>query len=69
MTRLPIHFNSRALLARVVYRWHWKLLLVALVLLGGCGLLSGTLPPVWRGQVALHIEANPEATVTVDGRA
>jgi hypothetical protein len=69
MMLLPFRFNSRALLARVVYRWHWKLLLLVVALLGGCGLLSGAVPPVWRGPVALHIEADPEATITVDGRA
>lgn len=60
--------NMDALLARIVFRWHWNIAAGVLVLLALSGLASGTIPPFWRGRVTLHVQSPPEALVTVDGR-
>jgi hypothetical protein len=60
--------NWDALLARVVYRWHWRIALGALLLAAALGLAGGLIPPVWRGEATLTVRAAPGATVLVDGR-
>ncbi|NWG20223.1 MAG: hypothetical protein HXY39_07825 [Chloroflexi bacterium] len=60
--------NMDALLARIVFRWHWKIVACMLALLALFGLASGTIPPFWRGRATLHIQSPPEALITVDGR-
>jgi hypothetical protein len=60
--------NWDALLARVVYRWHWRLALGAALVATALGIATGLIPPVWRGEAALAVEAPPGATVTADGR-
>jgi hypothetical protein len=62
-------FNLDALLARIVFRWHWRLVLLLLALSGSAGVGSGLIPPMWRGVAQLTVEAAPQATVTVDGKA
>jgi hypothetical protein len=63
------HINWDALLARIVYRWHWKFAL-GIALFGAlAGLATGLIPPVWRGTAALSVAAAPGALVEVDGRA
>lgn len=60
--------NWDALLARVIYRWHWRIALTALLLAGLTGLAAGLVPPVWRGEATLTVSAAPGALVLVDGR-
>ncbi len=69
MILLRYRVNSRALLARVVYRWHWQVLLSVVALTAGCAIASGLIPPVWRGAAALTVVAASGATVTVDNRS
>jgi hypothetical protein len=61
--------NADALLARIVYRWHWMVALGLLAAVALVGLMTGAIPPVWRGSAALVVTAAPGATITVDGRA
>ncbi len=37
--------DGEALLGRIVFRWHWKLGLIGMLLLGLYGVLSGVIPP------------------------
>jgi hypothetical protein len=60
--------DGEALLGRIIFRWHWKFALVCMVLVVGGGVISGTIPPLWRGQVSLTVQAEPQATILVDGR-
>lgn len=60
--------NLDALLARVIYRWHWKIALAVLMVAGLTGVASGAIPPFWRGRAELRVQAAPEAHITVDGR-
>jgi hypothetical protein len=60
--------NWDALLARVVYRWHWRVALGTLLLAGLGGVAAGLVPPVWLGESNLTIHAPPGAVVLVDGR-
>ncbi|MEN9933752.1 MAG: hypothetical protein RLZZ387_331, partial [Chloroflexota bacterium] len=61
--------NLDALLARIVYRWRWRIILTAVALTLGTGLVTGALPPVWRGEARLIVRAEPGAQITVDGHA
>ncbi|MGQ9549844.1 MAG: TolB family protein [Roseiflexus sp.] len=60
--------NLDALLARIVYRWHWKIAIVALTAGGFIGVAVGFIPPVWRGRAELIIQTVPGASIDVDGR-
>jgi hypothetical protein len=60
--------NLDALLARVIFRWHWRVALGTLLLTGLFALAMGFIPPFWRGVATLTVDAAPGATVTVDGR-
>lgn len=60
--------NLDALLARVVYRWHWKIALIVFAIGALTGVASGIIPPFWRGRASLQVQAAPEARITVDGR-
>lgn len=60
--------NLDALLARVIYRWHWKIALTVLAVGMLTGVASGAVPPFWRGRADLQVQAAPEARITVDGR-
>jgi hypothetical protein len=61
--------DGEALLGRIIFCWHWKLALASIVLLGLGGVLSGAIPPVWRGEAFLTVQADPQATILVDGKA
>lgn len=61
--------NLDALLARIVYRWHWKVALGALVLIALLSLSTGLIPPFWNGAVTLTISAPVDARVEVNGRS
>jgi hypothetical protein len=60
--------NVDALLARVIYRWHWKIALTTLAVGMLTGIVSGVIPPFWHGRAELRVQAAPEARITVDGR-
>ncbi|MCS6841936.1 MAG: hypothetical protein NZ699_01790 [Roseiflexus sp.] len=60
--------NLDALLARVVYRWHWKIALAVVAAGALIGIASGVIPPFWRGRANLQVRAAPEARITIDGR-
>jgi hypothetical protein len=62
-------FNIDALLARIVYRWHARLVLALVALIACVGIASGLIPPFWRGAAVLAVQTAPEARITVDGRA
>ncbi len=66
MTWVGYRLNWRALLARIIYRWHWRVLLVVSLLLGATGMFTGLIPPFWRGTVSMVVIAAPGAAVTVD---
>jgi hypothetical protein len=57
-------FDGEALLARLVYRWHWHCL--ALLLLTVLAVLL-SLNPFWFGDATVQLIAPPDAVVTVDG--
>ena len=61
--------NFDALLARIIYRWRGRVLVVAALLLALLALGTGALPPFWRGRAALAVSAAPGATVLVDGQS
>jgi len=61
--------NLDALLARIVYRWRGRALALAVLLISGTGLAAGIIPPFWRQQATLAINAVSGATVTVDGQS
>ena len=56
-------FDGEALLARLVYRWHWHCL--ALLLLTVLAVLL-SLNPFWFGDATVQLIAPPDAVVTVD---
>ena len=60
--------NLDALLARIVYRWHWNIAVVALVAGVLIGVGGGFIPPIWRGRAGLIIQNVPGASIDVDGR-
>jgi hypothetical protein len=60
--------NLDALLARVVYRWRWKIALTVFAVGIVTGVANGVIPPFWRGRAELRVQAAPEAYITVDGR-
>ncbi len=60
--------NLDALLARIVYRWHWKIALIVFAIGILTGIAGGIIPPFWRGRAELRVRAAPEAHITVDGR-
>ncbi len=60
--------NLRALLARLLYPWRIVTISGILLLIMSCGLLSGIIPPFWRGQGQLVITAAPATTLTINGR-
>ncbi|MGC9040590.1 MAG: hypothetical protein ACP5MJ_13920 [Roseiflexus sp.] len=60
--------NLDALLARVIYRWHWTIVFAALAIGILTSIASGIVPPFWRGRAELRVQAAPEARITVDGR-
>lgn len=60
--------NLDALLARAVYRWHWKIALTVLAVGILTGIASGAIPPFWRGRAELRVQAAEAAHITVDGR-
>ena len=60
--------NLDALLARIVYRWHWNIAVVALVAGALIGVTGGFIPPIWRGRAGLIIQTVPGASIDVDGR-
>jgi len=60
--------NLDALLARIVYRWRWRIAIATLLLAGLAALAAGVVPPVWRGEATLVVRAAPEASILVDGR-
>ena len=59
-------FDGEALLARLVYRWHWHCLALLLLAVFGIVLLRN---PFWLGDAMIRLMAPPDAVVTVDGRA
>lgn len=61
--------NLDALLARIVYRWHWKIVVAVLIAGVLIGIAGGCIPPVWRGRAALIIQTAPGASIEVDGRS
>lgn len=67
ITLFGYRWHLDALLARIVYRWWGRTLLLLLALIGIGGLGSGLIPPFWRGQAMLTLRAAPGATVLVDG--
>ncbi|HWQ12216.1 MAG TPA: hypothetical protein VNL77_05420 [Roseiflexaceae bacterium] len=69
MTFGGYRLNFDALLARIVYRWHWKVALGAVLLLTLGALALGLIPPIWKGAVTLTITAPAATRVEVDGRA
>lgn len=61
-------FNPDALLARMLYRWHWRIALLLALLVSFVGVLGGAIPPFWRSAAGLIIQADPAALLLVDGR-
>lgn len=68
MTWVGYRLNGRALLARIIYRWHWRVLLPLLLLLGGVAVFAGLIPPFWRGRVSMVVLGAPGAAITVNDR-
>lgn len=60
--------NFDALLARMVYRWSGRTLMVMLAACATVALLAGAVPPVWRGEAQLRLNGHPEARLEVDGK-
>ncbi len=69
MTWVGYRLNGRALLARIIYRWHWRVLMMLSLLLGVTGVFTGLIPPFLRGTVSMVVIAAPGAAITVDDRA
>jgi hypothetical protein len=61
--------NFDALLARIIYRWHIRMIGVALLVIALVGFGSGLIPPIWHGRADLTIAAAPGATIQLDGRS
>jgi len=57
------------LLARIIYRWRGRALVLAALLISGTGLVADIIPPFWRQHASLVIKATPGATVQIDGRS
>lgn len=68
MSFLNYRIHWDALFARIVYRWFWQTALVVLLAGSLFSLVSGIIPPVWRGKATMNITA-PDAQVLVDGQA
>lgn len=59
--------NVDALLARIIYRWHWKIAVAVLTVGSLIGIAGGAIPPFWRGRVELSVQAAPQARITING--
>lgn len=68
MTIGAYRINFDALLARLLYRWPIQSVVAILVLVALLGIRSGLVPPIWRGQATLVIQAAPDAIITVDDK-
>jgi hypothetical protein len=66
MTVAGYQINFDALLARMVYRWHWRIALGVVAVAAVIGVAAGIVPPFWRGAAALAVSAPVGATITVD---
>ena len=68
MTLGAYRINFDALLARLLFRWPIQSGLLLVICIALIGVTSGIVPPIWRGQATLVIEASPNGAVTVDGK-
>ena len=69
MNIVGYRINLDALLARLIYRWRYRALIVLILLVSLGGVASGIIPPVWKGRADVSIAAAPGATILVDGRS
>lgn len=68
MSFFHYRINWDALFARILYRWLWQSVLCLVLVASLFSLTAGVIPPVWRGESIITIDA-PDATILVDGQA